>query len=551
MVSKVRQKINNSEKGLLQQVKIRVAALNRSLASAHYWQTRWTNQVEQTYQKGLAEVEAAQTAAQAEISQRYWQTNAQITVQHEQYTGELETDYQAGLSQTQSRYTELLNQAVQRQARRLRQYDQEYEQKIAQTLTRHAQSLSRAEQNYEAQLAVLEQAHQAALDEIATRYNQLAAQTEGQVTPPPALTPATDTPTTNQLLAQPTRPLELDLEVQLPDLELFEADDKPAVATSSEANLAHCEPNLAQIPISSKEKEGVVLQQTVVARAENNQLLNDLLNAPTWPEASSVLLAWLGQPLNQAEITPLAAIFKQQAGNNLLLIGPDEVAAQGITETALVSLAAQLPPTTTRQDKSPNFYIFDFSAADNHEVNVFEELGKHLPHSLEIYRPRHLPEVLARLVARAQGQGEAEKVERPATFLLLYGLQQAHDLRPEESSGFTTYTSLAEQLAHLLKAGPQAGIHTLLWCDTLANLDKRLERESLGEFKLRITFQGGDKPGPPDSPTSQNSISGCALFQSDSHDQSYQQEFYPYAPPTQEWLHQAGLRLSQKPDLTF
>jgi len=43
-----------------------------------------------------------------------------------------------------------------------------------------------------------------------------------------------------------------------------------------------------------------------------------------------------------------------------------------------------------------------------------------------------------------------------------------------------------EQLATLLRDGPEAGVHVLLWCDTLANLRRSLDRRAIGEIGLRV-----------------------------------------------------------------
>ncbi|HQY94522.1 MAG: hypothetical protein WAU00_07920 [Caldilinea sp.] len=40
-----------------------------------------------------------------------------------------------------------------------------------------------------------------------------------------------------------------------------------------------------------------------------------------------------------------------------------------------------------------------------------------------------------------------------------------------------------------LRNGPEVGVHTIVWCDTVTNLNRTLERRLLREFALRVAFQ--------------------------------------------------------------
>ena len=45
------------------------------------------------------------------------------------------------------------------------------------------------------------------------------------------------------------------------------------------------------------------------------------------------------------------------------------------------------------------------------------------------------------------------------------------------------------QLTALLRDGPPLGMHTLIWCDTVNNVQRSLDRQALRELSLRVAFQ--------------------------------------------------------------
>ena len=77
---------------------------------------------------------------------------------------------------------------------------------------------------------------------------------------------------------------------------------------------------------------------------------------------------------------------------------------------------------------------------------------------------------------------------RRGRFLVLQGLGQAWDLSTESYEDDAT--RLHDQLSAILRDGPECGVHTVAWCDSFANLDRRL-RNPLREFAMRVGFAMG------------------------------------------------------------
>lgn len=131
-------------------------------------------------------------------------------------------------------------------------------------------------------------------------------------------------------------------------------------------------------------------------------------------------------------------------------------------------------------------------------------------------------------------------------FLFIYGLHRARDLRPEESFSFTTYDeepagpSPAKQFETILREGPELGIHTVAWCDSMTNLNRSLDRRAMREFSLRVAFQMSteDSVNLIDTPAASKLGPYRGLFYSE--DEGRLEKFRPYSAPNEAWLTHVG-----------
>ncbi|MFZ1239109.1 MAG: hypothetical protein WAV66_07150, partial [Anaerolineae bacterium] len=96
--------------------------------------------------------------------------------------------------------------------------------------------------------------------------------------------------------------------------------------------------------------------------------------------------------------------------------------------------------------------------------------------------------------------------------------------------------SPAQQFATILREGPDVGIHTLVWCDTMTNLNRTLDRRILREFGLRVAFQMSteDSSALLDTPAAGKLGPYRALFYSE--DEGRLEKFRPYGAPADAWL---------------
>ena len=294
----------------------------------------------------------------------------------------------------------------------------------------------------------------------------------------------------------------------------------------------------------------IVFEGNVPAVVSRNPLLQKLLHDPTWSEPLGGPQAWLGEAI--AIKDPTSAMFRAQNGCNLLLIGQRDEAAFGIMATALVSIAAQLAPAGGHLNGHPapshpasataRFYIVEAIRPERAAFESLATLANRLPHPVRVASRRDLPAVIAELAEELQRRQATEKCDAPTLFLFIYDLARFRDLRREDdymSHSFGSEPrppSPGAQFADILREGPAQGIHTIVWCDTLNNLNRAVDRQGIREFDMRVLFQmsNADSSNIIDTPAASKLGPNLAYFYNE--EEGRLEKFRPYAWPTPEFV---------------
>ena len=115
--------------------------------------------------------------------------------------------------------------------------------------------------------------------------------------------------------------------------------------------------------------------------------------------------------------------------------------------------------------------------------------------------------------------------------LLIAALHRARDFDTSQAEG-----PEPDLLAHVLREGPDVGVHTIAWCDKPVSVGRRLTSSMLREFSLRLL-------GPmskDDSFSLIDSDSASSLNASqvvlDDHDQVTTSRARGFALPSAEWV---------------
>jgi hypothetical protein len=323
----------------------------------------------------------------------------------------------------------------------------------------------------------------------------------------------------------------------------------------------------------------IVFEGNNPADLESNHLLRRLLDGASTETSgrrvSSERDAWLGDAL--AIKDPTKAVFRRQSGSSLLVIGQQPEPARAVLTAAAIALAAQdsgaidpragapaamgghgedMPAQSgghgTLEGPIPTLTILDGSPADDPHAGYFARLAATLPTHVRLANLREKPNALDQLAEELhRRQADPQQVAAPL-FLVVYGLHRFRELRkPEDDFGFgrrgeEKVVTAAERFAELVREGPAMGIHLLVWCDSLANAQRTLDRSGLREFDMRVLFQMGvaDSSTLIDSPAASRLGLNRALFASE--ELSAPEKFRPYRLPSLEWLTWVAKRLARK-----
>jgi DNA segregation ATPase FtsK/SpoIIIE, S-DNA-T family len=279
----------------------------------------------------------------------------------------------------------------------------------------------------------------------------------------------------------------------------------------------------------------------VSAVPANNVPLAGLLTGATRPASAEFDEAWLGEAV--AIKDPTSAVFRPQSGNNLLVIGQHDDAALALLTMALVGLAAHRPKRHTNGSTDwARFYVFDGSAAGSTQAAALARLAAIAPDAVRIVPWRDLAAAVNELAVEVERRTESGQAHHPPIYALVYGLQRFRDLRKEEDD-FSFSRSDAEkprspskQFGNILREGPPVRVHSLVWCDSLNNLNRSWDRQTLREFEMRVLFQmsGNDSATLIDGPAAAKLGLNRALFHSE--EQGRMEKFRPYGLPSDEWL---------------
>jgi hypothetical protein len=288
-----------------------------------------------------------------------------------------------------------------------------------------------------------------------------------------------------------------------------------------------------------------VFEGNAPADVGQNARLAGLLESPRWGAAPAAVVAWLGDPV--AIKDPTSILFRRQSGSNVLLVGQQEEQALAVMGSTLVSLAAQYGRDAVV------FYVLDGTPADSVLAGVFEKLRSALPQDTNLVKWRGVAETIDALARQVTARQEGDPAAQPEIFVFIYGLQRYRLLRrSEEDFGFSMSSdepkkaNSSKQFADILRDGPGVGIHVITWVDTMASIERTLDRSSMREFDHRILFQmsAADSSNLIDSPAANKLGFYRALAYSE--EQGVMEKFRPYALPSAGWLKTVGGALSRK-----
>ena len=301
--------------------------------------------------------------------------------------------------------------------------------------------------------------------------------------------------------------------------------------------------------------ERIVFDGNQAADPALNPLLTELLASDSVHGADLVApLAWMGDAI--AIKDPTAAIFRRQGGANMLIVGQRDDLGAAILAMSMVSLAAGFDPHPGGALGKPGrFVLLEPAIAEEKPDILISRAAAHLPHEVEVVGRFGVGEAVERLAAEVKRRLDEQVVDGEAVFVIVRDLGRFRELRKNEgdfgfSLGGDKKASPADNFLTVLKDGPAVGVHMIIWCDSLTNLQRTFDRNAVKEFELRVLFQmsGNDSSQLVDTPVAAKLGPQRALF---IHEETGTLEkFRPYAFPSTEWLETVTGQMRARPQGT-
>ena len=249
---------------------------------------------------------------------------------------------------------------------------------------------------------------------------------------------------------------------------------------------------------------------------------------------------FLGEPIAIKE--PTSATFRVQSGANMLLLGQHEEAALGLLTAAIVSLRSRF------RTENDWLNVVDGSDPDSDYAGHLRNTVNALGLDKAFIEPDNVGCTLQELVELLNARQEGTASNRSPRFVIVNAFHRLRDLKkPEDDFGFGKKddkpATPGENFAKLLRDGPAFGIHVIIWCDSLTNLQRLLDRQALREFTLRVLFQmsASDSSHLIDTPLASRLGRNRALFVEEGAERP--EKFRPYGLPPGSWLREVGDRL--------
>jgi hypothetical protein len=105
--------------------------------------------------------------------------------------------------------------------------------------------------------------------------------------------------------------------------------------------------------------------------------------------------------------------------------------------------------------------------------------------TVNVSRRRQVPALLKGIGHEVRRRVDDDDTSSPATLMVLYGMHRARDF-DQDSVDYDPDADLTELLGQILRDGPEVGVHTVIWFETLSGISRRLPSSGVREISWRL-----------------------------------------------------------------
>lgn len=240
---------------------------------------------------------------------------------------------------------------------------------------------------------------------------------------------------------------------------------------------------------------------------------------------------WLGEPMGIGP--PVEALLRRQDGANLLVVASDPEVGQGLLVSSVVS-------SLLVHGDHVGVLALDFMPPEA----GFSEAAHALesgPWTVQLTRRRSMAKVVDLIHRVVQDRLATDDLRGKPVLFVVNGLGRARDLDANpEGDAHPDDMHLVGTIETILRDGPEVGVHTIAWCDTLSALNRRIPKTALREFALRVAgpMSAQDSLAFVDSESAATLQPNEVLFADEELGKLT--KLRPYALPHTDWLEQLG-----------
>jgi tetratricopeptide (TPR) repeat protein len=241
-----------------------------------------------------------------------------------------------------------------------------------------------------------------------------------------------------------------------------------------------------------------------------------------------------GAPMTVGDIGDLV-LSRESGANVLAIVRSGDSENTGIEPAAGPAYGLLAAAVASGAMTNSTVDVIDFMSNDDGLDVLFEPLLD--ARCITLKRRRAFPDVLAAYMHEVRERVEQDDTSRAAKLLFLFGVHRARELDSELGS-LDVDSDLVEKLEHVMRDGPEVGIHVWLWSDSVTGASRRLTPRMMREVGWRIA----GKMSGDDSQTFIGTGQAADLRESqlliENEDRALSTRVTAYAPPSPAWVSQ-------------
>ena len=175
--------------------------------------------------------------------------------------------------------------------------------------------------------------------------------------------------------------------------------------------------------------------------------------------------------------------LRRESGANLLLVARDTPLDATQLDAFSLPRAVTINLLLSAVARRASVEVIDFLSP---EEGLEESLAPlRAAEVISVSRRRQVPELLERIRAEVQSRVDRDDTSAPPLLLAFYGMHRARDF-DQESVDYDASANLPDLLGQIMRDGPEFGVHSLLWFDSVASISRRLSSSAVREASWRL-----------------------------------------------------------------